>query len=120
AALWKWVWGHDGLCSLVPSTGGGACDQPIHDRGKSSRVERLADHSGGREKHVRGFASRGSGGNFCREPGRLASGLAGESVGVARIDEKGTCRAGLKMRAAPIDWSGGAFRACKNASDSRA
>ena len=52
--------------------------------------------------------------------GRLASGLAGERIGIARIDHEGARAAALDARAAPIDRSGGTFRAREHAGRHRA
>ena len=104
----------------MPCAGRRARDQLIHDGAKFGRVERLADHAGGRQEHIRRFAAGGSGGDVRRELGRRAPGLAGKGVGVARIHHECARRPALKMRATPIDRSGRAFRPREHAGHGRA
>ena len=71
-------------------------------------------------KTSRRLAAGGRGGDLGGELGRLASGLAGEGIGVAGIDNKRARRAAFELRAAPVDRCGWTFRAREHAGHRRA
>ena len=81
------------------------------------RIERFADHAGGGEKDsgrscLRRLRRDGGG-----ERGGLLAGLAGEGVGVARIDHQCARFPALEPVAAPVDRRARAFRSGEDARD---
>ncbi len=84
------------------------------------RVERLADHAGRGEEDLARLAAGRLGGELGGELGRLAAALAGEGIGVARIDHQRARLAALEPGAAPFDRRRRTFRAREHAGDRRA
>ena len=108
------------LAASCQAPGAASRDQLVHHAVEFRRIERLADHAGRGEKDVRRLAAGSLGGDLGGELGRLASGLAGEGIGIAGIDHQRARRAALELRAAPVDRRRGAFRAREHAGHGRA
>ena len=105
------------LGGVLPAAGRRAGHQAFHHAVERLGLERLADHAGRGEEDVARLAADRLGGEVRREGRGVASGLAGERVGVAGIDHQRPRLAGLEPGAAPVDRRGRAFRAGQHARD---